>query len=53
MMSRRAVLKAGGSAFAAAAAIPQLGTAIAQTPTPKRGGTVSLRLWDPPTSIRT
>jgi ABC-type transport system substrate-binding protein len=48
MMSRRFLLKAGGSALAAAAAMPELGTAIAQTPTPKRGGTVSLRLWDPP-----
>ena len=45
-VSRRSLLKAGGGALAAAAAIPHLGTATAQTA--KRGGTLSLRLWDPP-----
>ena len=47
-VSRRDLLKLGGSAFAATAVAPYLpaGTAAAQTP--KRGGTLSLRLWDPP-----
>ena len=47
-ISRRNLLKAGGGALAAATIAPHLraGTATAQTP--KRGGTLSLRLWDPP-----
>src|SRR5437773_10224860 len=47
-LSRRDLLKAGGGAFAAAAIGPHLGLHGALGQTPKRGGTVSLRLWDPP-----
>jgi hypothetical protein len=46
-LSRRALLKAGG-AVAAAAGGPQLGLRDVSAQTPKRGGTISLRLWDPP-----
>src|SRR6266536_4054151 len=46
-LSRRALLKAGG-ALAAAAVGPQLGPHGALAQSPKRGGTISLRLWDPP-----
>ena len=41
------MLKAGG-ALAAAAVGPQLGPHGALAQSPKRGGTISLRLWDPP-----
>src|SRR5213593_1745498 len=47
-LSRRDLLKAGGGAFAAAAIGPHLGLHGALGQTPKRGGTISLRLWDPP-----
>src|ERR1044072_1313824 len=47
-LSRRDLLKAGGGAFAAAAIGPQLALHGALAQTPKRGGTVTLRLWDPP-----
>jgi len=47
-LSRRDLLKAGGGAFAAAAIGPHLGLHGAIGQTPKRGGTISLRLWDPP-----
>jgi peptide/nickel transport system substrate-binding protein len=46
-LSRRDLLKAGG-VLAAAAVGPQLGLRDALAQTPKRGGTISLRLWDPP-----
>src|SRR6266403_2867231 len=46
-LSRRALLKAGG-AVAAAAVGPQLGLRDARAQSPQRGGTISLRLWDPP-----
>jgi peptide/nickel transport system substrate-binding protein len=46
-LSRRDLLKAGG-ALAAAAVGPHLGLQTALAETPKRGGTISLRLWDPP-----
>src|ERR1700704_3850018 len=46
-VSRRAPLKAGG-APAAPAPGPQLGLRDALAQAPKRGGTISLRLWDPP-----
>ncbi len=46
-LSRRDLLKWGGAGLAAAAAAPAVWTpAYAQSP--KRGGTLSLRLWDPP-----
>jgi peptide/nickel transport system substrate-binding protein len=46
-LSRRDLLKWGGAGLAAAAAAPSLWTpAAAQSP--KRGGILSLRLWDPP-----
>jgi peptide/nickel transport system substrate-binding protein len=46
-LSRRDLLKLGGAGIATAAAAPSLWTpAAAQSP--KRGGTISLRLWDPP-----
>src|SRR5580765_1638144 len=47
-LGRRDLLKAGGSAVAAAALGPHLGLHGALGQTPKRGGTLSLRLWDPP-----
>ena len=47
-ISRRNLLKAGGGALAAATVVPHLGAGTATAQTPKRGGTVSLRLWDPP-----
>jgi peptide/nickel transport system substrate-binding protein len=47
-LSRRDLLKAGGGAVAAAAVGPHLGLHGAYGQTPKRGGTLSLRLWDPP-----
>jgi peptide/nickel transport system substrate-binding protein len=43
-LSRRDLLAIGGIAVAGAALAPRLGHAQ----TPKRGGTLSLRLWDPP-----
>ena len=46
-LSRRALLKASG-ALAAAAVGPRLGLRDAAAQSPKRGGTISLRLWDPP-----
>ncbi len=46
-LTRRDLLKWGGAGVAAAAAAPALWTpAAAQSP--KRGGSISLRLWDPP-----
>jgi peptide/nickel transport system substrate-binding protein len=46
-ISRRDLLKWSGAGLAAAAATPSLWTpAAAQSP--KRGGTITLRLWDPP-----
>ena len=48
LISRRSLLKAGGGALAAATVAPHLGTGTATAQTPKRGGTLSLRLWDPP-----
>jgi len=46
-LSRRDLLKAGG-ALAASSAGMQVGLPRAHAQTPKRGGTISLRLWDPP-----
>src|SRR6266404_1716544 len=46
-VSRRDLLKAGG-VLAATAVAPQFGLHGALAQTPKRGGTISLRLWDPP-----
>src|SRR5882724_9448071 len=46
-LSRRDLLKAGGT-FAAVTVGPQLGCQVALAQTPKRGGTIALRLWDPP-----
>jgi peptide/nickel transport system substrate-binding protein len=43
-LSRRDLLTLGGATLAGATLIPTLGRAQ----TPKRGGTVTLRLWDPP-----
>ncbi|HET7876109.1 MAG TPA: ABC transporter substrate-binding protein [Methylomirabilota bacterium] len=47
-LTRRDLLKLGGAGFAAAAAAPHVGPNRAWAQTPKRGGTLSLRLWDPP-----
>jgi peptide/nickel transport system substrate-binding protein len=47
-LTRRDLLKAGGGALAATAIGPQLGLRAAHAQAPKRGGTLSLRLWDPP-----
>jgi len=46
-LSRRDLLKLGGAGLAAAAAAPAVWTP-AHAQSPKRGGTLSLRLWDPP-----
>ena len=46
-LSRRDLLKWGGASLAAAAAAPAVWTP-AHAQAPKRGGTLSLRLWDPP-----
>jgi peptide/nickel transport system substrate-binding protein len=46
-LSRRDLLKWGGAGLAAAAAAPAVWTP-ASAQSPKRGGTLSLRLWDPP-----
>ena len=43
-LSRRQLLKLGGAGLAGASIAP----AIARAQTPKRGGTLSLRTWDPP-----
>jgi len=46
-LSRRDLIKWGGAGLAAVAAPPAIWTpSCAQSP--KRGGTISLRLWDPP-----
>jgi peptide/nickel transport system substrate-binding protein len=47
-LSRRDLLKASGAAAAGATLIPQLGGGRALAQTPKKGGTLSLKLWDPP-----
>jgi peptide/nickel transport system substrate-binding protein len=46
-LSRRDLLRWGGAGLAAAAAAPAVWTP-AHAQSPKRGGTLSLRLWDPP-----
>ena len=46
-LSRRDLLKWGGAGLAAAASAPAIWTP-ARAQAPKRGGTISLRLWDPP-----
>jgi peptide/nickel transport system substrate-binding protein len=46
-LSRRDLLKWGGAGLAAAATSPAIWTP-ARAQAPKRGGTISLRLWDPP-----
>jgi len=43
-LSRRQLLKLGGAGLAGASIAP----VIARAQTPKRGGTLSLRTWDPP-----
>jgi peptide/nickel transport system substrate-binding protein len=43
-LSRRDLLAAGGLTLAGATLAPR----VARAQTPKRGGTLSLRLWDPP-----
>jgi peptide/nickel transport system substrate-binding protein len=45
-VSRRDLLALGSLTVAGATLAPSLGRA--QTPTPKRGGTLSIRTWDPP-----
>jgi peptide/nickel transport system substrate-binding protein len=46
-LSRRDLLRWGGAGLAAAAGAPAIWTP-ARAQAPKRGGTLSLRLWDPP-----
>jgi peptide/nickel transport system substrate-binding protein len=46
-LSRRDLLRWGGAGLAAAAGTPAVWTP-ARAQAPKRGGTLSLRLWDPP-----
>ena len=43
-LSRRHLLKLGGAALAGASAAP----AVARAQTPKRGGSLAIRTWDPP-----
>jgi peptide/nickel transport system substrate-binding protein len=43
-LSRRHLLKLGGTALAGASIAP----AVARAQTPKRGGTLAIRTWDPP-----
>ena len=47
-LSRRDLLKLGGGALAASALAPAIAPPAASAQAPKRGGTLSLRLWDPP-----
>jgi peptide/nickel transport system substrate-binding protein len=47
-LSRRDWLKASGAAVAGATLIPEIGAGQAMAQTPKKGGTLTLRLWDPP-----
>ncbi len=47
-VNRRDLLKLGGAAMAALAAAPHLGAGSAAAQTPKRGGTINVRAWDPP-----
>jgi peptide/nickel transport system substrate-binding protein len=47
-LSRRDLLKLGGGALAASALAPTIAPSAASAQSPKRGGTLSLRLWDPP-----
>ena len=46
-LSRRDLLKLGGAGLAATAAVPATSTP-AQAQAPKRGGTLTIRGWDPP-----
>jgi peptide/nickel transport system substrate-binding protein len=46
-LTRRDLLKWGGAGLATAAAAPAIWTP-ARAQSPRRGGTLSLRLWDPP-----
>src|SRR5438132_2413628 len=43
-LGRRHLLKLGGAALAGASVVPT----IARAQTPKRGGTLAIRTWDPP-----
>ena len=43
-LSRRHLLKLGGAALAGASAAP----AVVRAQTPKRGGSLAIRTWDPP-----
>ena len=43
-LSRRHLLKLGGTVLAGASMAP----AVARAQTPKRGGTLAIRTWDPP-----
>src|SRR5207245_3847279 len=43
-LSRRHLLKLGGTVLAGASMAP----AVARAQTPKRGGTLAVRTWDPP-----
>jgi peptide/nickel transport system substrate-binding protein len=47
-VTRRDLLRLGGAALAGVAIAPQLDVRPGQAQTPKRGGTINLRLWDPP-----
>jgi peptide/nickel transport system substrate-binding protein len=47
-LSRRDLLRASGAAVVGATLIPQAGGGQALAQTPKKGGTLSLKLWDPP-----
>jgi peptide/nickel transport system substrate-binding protein len=47
-LTRRDLLRTGGGLLAAGAVAPGLGATAAWAETPRRGGTLALRLWDPP-----
>src|SRR5215510_6347368 len=47
-LNRRAFLRAGTAAMVAGAAASHIGPGPAVAQTPRRGGTLTLRMWDPP-----
>ena len=47
-VTRRSLLRLGGAALAGAAVAPHLVSGPVRAQTPKRGGTINVRVWDPP-----
>ena len=48
LVNRRDALKLGAVLAAGAVLAPQLSHGPAHAQTPKRGGTINIRAWDPP-----